>query len=248
MVKPGMEQPNNFTHTWQGRHLRVNVPFTRAGVAQQIWVENDAGAILIDVGDGALRDILVHELPLDKLRGIFFTHGHFDHMGGLHSLLGFLRMVGRQEELPLYSRKDCTEVNAAIIGFISCYPDTIPFKILARECPVREPFDLAGMIVEAFPVIHSGDIVRAGTLRQVPAVGYRISCNSESVAVSGDTADCPALRELIRDADIAFIEATFPADAEIGKDVPAKTHLTEKQAIEIGKAAKDYILVHIGSR
>ncbi|MFC1475466.1 MBL fold metallo-hydrolase [Candidatus Zixiibacteriota bacterium] len=189
-----------------------------------------------------------HELKLESLRGIFFTHGHFDHMGGLHSLLGFLRMIGRQEELPLYSPKDCTEVNAAIIGFISCYPETIPFQIFARECPPREVIDFAGMTIEAYPVIHCGDIERAGTLKPVPAVGYRISCNGETVAISGDTADCPALRELIRDADVAFIEATFPSNTEVSKETLAKTHLTEDQAIAIGKTAGEYILVHKGSR
>ncbi len=243
-----MKQISNHSHTWQGRHLRVDIPFTRAGVAQHIWVENEQGAILVDVGDGALRDILSHQFKLENLRGIFFTHGHFDHMGGLHSLLGFLRMIGRQEALPLYAPAGCTEVFAAINNFHACYPDTMPFTMLARECPVRETINLAGMAVEAYTVIHSGDIQRAGILQQVPAVGYRITYNDESVAISGDTADCPTLRKLVRNVDLALIEATFADDAQVKKDSLAKTHLTEKQAIAIGETAKEYILVHKGSR
>lgn len=228
--------------------MKVNVPFTRAGVAHHVWVENEQGAVLFDVGDGALRDILAHDLAPDKLKGIFFTHGHFDHMGGLHSLLGYLRMIGRKEELPIWSPQECTEVNAAIIGFISCYPDTLPFRIHARECPPRTVIEFIGMAVEAFPVVHSGDIVGAGPLTRVPAMGYRISCRGETVAISGDSADCPALRELAKDADIALIEATFPTNTDVGRDVLSQTHLTEGQAIEIGRTAKNYILVHIGTR
>jgi ribonuclease Z len=228
--------------------LKVQVPFTRAGVAHHVWIESEQGAVLFDVGDGALRDILSQELALDKLKGIFFTHGHFDHMGGLHSLLGYLRMVGREAELPIWSPQGCAEVNAAIIGFISCYPDTIPFQIHARECLPRKEIDFIGMAVEAYPVVHSGDIARAGKLSRVPAMGYRISCQGETVAISGDSADCPALRELAKDADIALIEATFPTNTNVSRDVLSATHLTEGQAIEIGRTAKDYLLVHIGTR
>jgi ribonuclease Z len=238
--------PQSFT--WRGQHVHVYVPFTRAGVAQQIWIENKQGAILVDAGDGTLRDILAHDLSLDKLRGIFFTHGHFDHMGGLHTLLGFLRMIGRKEELPLYSPEGCTEVNAMVIGFISCYADTIPYQIQARTCPPREPFEFAGMTIEVYPMVHYGGIAGAGLLAQVPAAGYRISCRGETVAISGDSAECPALCELVRGADLALIEATFADATKVSKETLAKTHLTEAQAVALGETAKEYRLVHKGSR
>jgi len=104
------------------------------------------------------------------------------------------------------------------------------------------------MAIEPYAVVHSGDIARAGTLKRVPAVGYKITCKGETVAISGDSGDCPALRELAKDADMAFIEATFPTNTKIKRDVLDKTHLTEGQATEIGRTAKDYILVHKGTR
>ena len=52
--------------TWQGKRLRVLVPYSRAGVSQTIWVEGKDGALLVDIGDGALRDIL--DRDLDAIR------------------------------------------------------------------------------------------------------------------------------------------------------------------------------------
>ena len=85
----------NERQSWQGKNIEVNILYTKAGLAQQIWVRNENGSILFDTGDGILRDIISNELDITQIRGIVFTHGHFDHIGGLHSLLGFLRMKGR---------------------------------------------------------------------------------------------------------------------------------------------------------
>ena len=80
--------------SWQGKNIRVNILFARAGLAQQIWIEHDNDSILADSGDGTLRDIAASKLDYTKLKGILITHGHFDHMGGLYSLLAFMRMIG----------------------------------------------------------------------------------------------------------------------------------------------------------
>src|SRR4030042_6286828 len=116
-------------HSWQGKNLKVRILYSVAGIAQHIWVCNEKGSILFDVGDGILRDLQSNKLELNQLRGIVFTHGHFDHMGGLHSLLGFLRMIGRKEKLPVYSPKGCVEISSIVDNFKKIYSDTIPFEI-----------------------------------------------------------------------------------------------------------------------
>ena len=104
------------------------------------------------------------------------------------------------------------------------------------------------MKVKPFQVIHCGSIEGQAVMDPLPAVGYRISSGDETVIISGDTGDCESLRENVRGADLAIIEATFKTSDEASEEELKKVHLSEDIAAEIGKTAKEYILVHKGRR
>ena len=103
--------------SWRGKNLRVEILHTRAGVAQQIWIASEESSIIVDCGDGALRDLLSADIEPGDIDALFFTHGHFDHMGGFHTLLSFLRMIGRRDPLPIFAPAGCTEGIAAVKMF-----------------------------------------------------------------------------------------------------------------------------------
>lgn len=239
-----MKNKVNDTQSWQGKNIQVKILFSVAGIAQHIWISNNNSSILIDTGDGVLRDLLSKEIEINRIKGIFFTHGHFDHMGGIHSLLGFFRMTGRKELLSIITPKNCTEVYSIVNNFKECYPDSIPFEIDFIEADPNEEINIAGMSVKAYPVVHCGSIEGSKILKPIPAMGYRISVKGEIIAVSGDTGLCPSLKELVKGADLAIIEATLKKHADVSQDFLTKVHLSEDLAIEIGKLAKEYILVH----
>lgn len=232
------------TQSWQGKNLKVYILYSAAGIAQHIWVCNKEGSLLFDVGDGILRDLQSSELELDQLRGIVFTHGHFDHMGGLHSLLGFLRMIGRKEKLPIYAPRGCMEVSSLVENFKKIYAGTIPFEICLKEIEPREVFQIAGMSAQSYPVVHCGSIEGSGILAPIPALGYKVSYKGETIAISGDTGLCESLKELVKGADLAILESTYKRSEDVSEECLKKVHLSEDLAKEVGKLAKEFILVH----
>ena len=74
----------------------------------------------------------------------------------------------------------------------------------------------------------------------MPAVGYRIRIGSTIIAYTGDTRMCKEAEELVRDADLAIIEATRDKHKESDRPV----HLSIDEAKQLAKLAKDAILIH----
>jgi ribonuclease Z len=238
--------------TWRGKHIKAKILFSKAGVAQQIWVEHKTGSILFDTGDGTLRDILKNKLDYKRLKGIVLTHGHFDHIGGLYSLLGYLRMKRRTEPLPIYLPKDCAEPVLILKAYIKHYQKSIPFKITIKEIKPKDIFTIAGMKIKAFKMMHCGSVKgpdgKEMILSPIPALGYRIRYKYESIAISGDTGTDGDLESLVTGADLAIIEATFKSSKNILSEAIEKVHLSEDVARKIGKTAKDLILIHKGRK
>lgn len=232
---------------WHGKHINVIILHSRAGIAQQIWLACDHGAVLVDAGDGTLRDIINHDVNLKTLHGVVFTHGHFDHISGLYALLGFMRMVGRKDMLYVYAPRGCIEVLPIINRFTSEYVDSIPFEIQYSEIDAEQTFDVAGMSVRSYSVVHCGSIEGRDVLEQIPAMGYRISYQGEIVAITGDTGLCYAVKQLVNGADLAIIEAVYESSEDMTEEMLQKVHLSVDKAVEIGKLAKQYILIHQGT-
>ena len=243
-----MKKGEKNIQSWVGKNIKADILYAIAGIAQHVLVSNEHGSILVDTGDGLLRDFISNELDFKQLKGVIYTHGHFDHVGGLHSLLGYLRMTGRKKLLPIFAPKGCIEVFSMVDNFKKCYQDTIPFELSCRGVKSYEAFQAGEMSIKAYPMKHCGGISDYGILGPIPAVGYRISYNGEIIAISGDTGMCSSLKELVKGADFAILEATYPKNTRVGREYLEKVHLSEDLAEEIGKLAKDFILVHKGAR
>lgn len=233
-----MEVSKEVSWDWIGNHLRVKVLFSSAGLATQILVndiEKDSN-FLIDVGDGILRDLF--SLPskyYENIDTILITHGHFDHVGGIFSLLAFFRMINRSKRLLLIAPPDVVELKGLVKTFHDSYGESIPYQL--EIINIEREFELENTLISAFAVQHRGSIIGGEKLPNVPSVGYIITKNAEKILYTGDTGYFDQLKEHVRGVDYALIEGTH-------KNKRTPFHLTYSEAEEIGKLAKNYQIVH----
>ncbi|MGY5881670.1 MAG: MBL fold metallo-hydrolase, partial [Candidatus Thorarchaeota archaeon] len=73
-----------------------------------------------------------------------------------------------------------------------------------------------------------------------PAHGFRVQVGGTIIAYSGDTRMCKGVETIVKEADLAIIEATRATTPESGKRV----HLSVDEATKLGLLAKNYILIH----
>jgi ribonuclease Z len=229
---------------WENDEVEVSIPYSAAGVATTIAITSKLTGrmMLLDVGDGALRDLLergsiefVNDIEL-----IALTHGHFDHMGGIHTLLGFLRMMKRTSHLHIVLPADCIEAIGAIRGFKKAYSDTHPFSFSYHELTQDSQFETDFFKLSAIQVEHYGMENATDEDVFMPALGYRVRVGDTIVGYTGDTRPCPGAEAVVRNADLAIIEATRNETPQSKRRV----HLSEPEAMELGKLAKDYVLIH----
>ena len=75
----------------------------------------------------------------------------------------------------------------------------------------------------------------------MPALGYRVSIGKSVIAFTGDSRMCPVLEEVVKEADLALIEAT--AGTSVEADF-MKVHLSDDEAQQLGSLAKNHLLIH----
>lgn len=160
--------------------------------------------VLLDAGTG-ICDLPLAEL--EKIRHIFLTHSHLDHIAGIPLLIDtvFESIV---EPITVHGRKETMHAlqnhifNDVIWPNFARIPNAKKPVLRFQEMALGEKFEIAGCVLESIPVEHA-----------VAAVGYRIESNGWVMAFSGDTGVNESFWQVLNSypkLDALIVETAFP--------------------------------------
>jgi ribonuclease Z len=116
--------------------------------------------LLVDCGEGTQRQLMASGAGFRRLRRVFLTHAHLDHVLGLPGLVATLGLFDAATELTIYGGPATLDVAAAIVA-AALGPRP---RVAVRFEPIPGPLPLAaGVELGAFPVPHGA----------IESIGYR---------------------------------------------------------------------------
>ncbi len=191
-------------------------------------IEAGKELLIFDTGGGVLRQLTRAGIDFMKIKHIFYSHMHPDHISDmipiLQAMYVSIKYMGKEAtgELNLYGPQGFPD-------FYKRIKETMLPVNDVRTINAREFTDtvIGGIKITSAEVLHSNS-----------SIAYRIEHNKKSVVYSGDTDYCESLVRLCRNADAAILECSFP-DKKIGHLTPA-----EAATIAVQANVKTLILSH----
>jgi len=226
---------------WKKNDFSIKIFCSIPNIATGILLTAGKNHFIIDPGDGILRD-LSKEFGVESLKNIshiFVTHGHHDHLGGVWSLLTYLRVMNKTSSLKIYYPSGCVEIESIYHAFTKVYASNLPYKIELKRISEEKKFSVKNVSVKPFSVVHKEYVANTNKKRIVPALGFNFSFDGKVICYGGDTGYCDSLAKAAKNADLAILEAGHE------ESDPDEMHMTMEEAQSIGKSAKKYVLVHI---
>jgi ribonuclease BN (tRNA processing enzyme) len=211
--------------------IQVDVLYSTSAIGTQILLTKNGQHTLVDIGDGAVRDLVSRKVDFGSIKAILLTHEHFDHFSGLYAFLHFCRLLRRTEDLMIIAPNPIRVVKYLLRPPVMY--EQLLYKVRLLPIQENESVNIGSLNITAFSVNHG----------RANALGYSVVDEENYRAVfSGDTTACENLRLNVLGADIAVLEATYD-NSQV--NLAAKYgHMTRSQASGFGKKAKKVVYVH----
>jgi ribonuclease BN (tRNA processing enzyme) len=195
-------------------------------------VEADGFRLLIDMGNGALGELQRH-CGLYDLDAVLLSHLHADHcidMCAYFVARYYRHDGGPASAIPVYGPAGTERRLNIAYGDVpdeKCMSEVFDFRTLESGTFRLGPFSVTTDLVS----------------HPVEAYGFRIEHEGSTLAYSGDTGPCDALRGLAQGADLFLCEASFT----YGKEEIPDLHLNGREAGQVADraGAGRLVLTHI---
>jgi len=174
-------------------------------------------AYLVDVGDGAAEQMAKVGVPLQRLDGIFISHLHFDHMGGLAAILGLRLQTNATGVLSIYgppgtralvdgivaSMRPSSEAGYGVPGEQANDP-AVGVRVV--ELPGGESLSVGPMVVRTAENTHYSFPPDSPQFGRYASLSYRFDLPDRAILYTGDTAPSAAVDALGQGADLLVSE------------------------------------------
>lgn len=171
-------------------------------------IEAQNKKILLDFGASSLVALKARGIDPGTIDGIFLSHLHGDHFGGLPFLLLDFQLLSRRERPFAISGPPGTRdrLNAALeVFFPNSSRTKWRFPVEVGEVTPDVPDEFLGLAVRTTEVVHFSG---------APSTAVRISGGGKTLAYSGDTQWVDALLQTADGADL-FIAECYDYEREL---------------------------------
>ena len=238
----------NFTLTILGSASAL--PFSdRNPSAQALSVHGRL--FLLDCGEGTQQRIRQEHLSFVKIEAVFISHIHGDHCFGLFGLLSTMSLYHRVAPLHIFGPQNLGPI---IKFYLSYFGQDLGYEIVFHPITAKSPVVIAdvpamttkNVTVTAFPLNHKMDCY--GYRFDEIVTPRRNPWKPRSYAYVSDTAPFPELASYVKDVDLLYHEATYPAGME--DKAQQYYHSTSLQAAQCARdaGARQLIIGHYSSR
>ena len=175
-------------------------------------IDND---YLMEVGDGALRNLNANKTDLNAIQKIMISHLHSDHFIGIvHVLFDMMHVRNRTESLEIIGPKGIEKATRGLMSLCElpvADDEKRGYKLIFKELGAFESFD---------------DIQTVRGSHPSEAHAYRISRDGRSLFYNGESSFTEEVLELAKGADL-FVSTV----------VVLKPHLFHIAPQDVGRAA-----------
>ncbi len=193
-----------------------NAEVTRSQPANALVVGSDV--YLVDAGDGAGGQLAKAGFLVEQVKGLFISHLHFDHTGGVLAVLGLRLQLNAPQTLDIYGPPGTEKfINGLLTGMAPAMEaayglpgQTWPSKLNVIELVDGSTVELTGANVRVAENTHY--IIEGSDQSDLPdeegyvSLSYRFDFANRSIVYTGDTGPSSAVTELAKGADVLVSE------------------------------------------
>jgi hypothetical protein len=114
----------------------------------------DQTTVLLDCGEPIDRSLTASGVGCDSIDGIFLSHLHSDHVGGLFMLIQGLWLQKRKRDLPIHMPGSAIKPLRAMFDAVLLFDELLPFKRRYLPLKARKPVKVRDVHITPFPTSH----------------------------------------------------------------------------------------------